>query len=128
MHRASQQETLKRTAQSALSFSPSVVAFDDVHAMSKPPERVFYIQLPTMDDTDELAKWQRAYSTDDIRTYKRAGYRLTIRELVRRLDESSSRVQSRTYTSRVNFVGGAGNAAASLLPLTRLSTASMTSR
>jgi hypothetical protein len=73
--------TLKRAAPSGATFYPTVVTFDSVAQMAIPPARVFYIELPNMDNQRELARWATLYRSGPEKTYARQGYALQVREL-----------------------------------------------
>jgi hypothetical protein len=74
--------TLKRAAPSTATFNPTVLTFDALEQMPSPPARLFYIELPNMDDRTELARWTTLYRFGPAKSYERHGYALRVRELL----------------------------------------------
>ena len=73
--------SLRRALPSAGTFEPTVTTFDEVLHAPERPERVFYIELPAMDDRPELDRWSTLYRVAAPRIYSRGGFKLRVREL-----------------------------------------------
>jgi hypothetical protein len=73
--------TLDRSEPSAHTFTPRVVTLADVEKLAAKPDRIFYIELPTMDDASELEHWSATYRVSSPRVYSNKGFKLRVREL-----------------------------------------------
>jgi hypothetical protein len=50
------------------------------------PPLLYYLELPGMDDEDELIGWSQRYRVGEARTFARGGYAISLRELRLRVD------------------------------------------
>jgi hypothetical protein len=73
--------TLRRSAPSEATFSPAVFTFAALSKIATKPSRLFYIELPNMDEGTELQLWAAMYRFGQAKSYERDGYELRVREL-----------------------------------------------
>ncbi|MDO9019571.1 MAG: hypothetical protein Q8S73_26330 [Deltaproteobacteria bacterium] len=65
---------------------PAVVTLDDNGRAPRQSELLYYIELPGMDDEDELIAWAQRYRVGEARRFTRRGYAIAVRELRLRED------------------------------------------
>ncbi|TAK27686.1 MAG: hypothetical protein EPO40_16375 [Myxococcaceae bacterium] len=78
--------TLRRTASTRGASVPRVSYLPEIQRGESRPQRLFYLELPGMDDDDELILWRRYYRVGEARRFTDGGYSLGVRELLLRDD------------------------------------------
>ncbi|MDB4932420.1 MAG: hypothetical protein JWM10_4904, partial [Myxococcaceae bacterium] len=78
--------THRRVATARGAHEPRVWHLNEVRAASPRPPRLYHLELPGMDDDDELIVWQQYYRVGAPRRFVRDGYTLSMRELTLRAD------------------------------------------
>lgn len=72
-------------------FRPKVWTLPAVERGPDRPALVYYLELPGINDEDELIGWRRLYRVGEARAFTRGGYAIGLRELRLRDDPPSPR-------------------------------------
>ena len=78
--------THRRVAAARGANVPRVWHLEEMRREPAPPRLLYYVELPGMDDDDELIVWRQYYFVGSPHRFARDGYALVLRELVRRDD------------------------------------------
>lgn len=73
--------THRRAASARGASAPAVTHLPAVQRGADRPPLLYYIELPGMDDEDELILWRRYYTVGEARRFTRRGYAIGVREL-----------------------------------------------